>query len=414
MKKFWRGGLIFTIANLFVGLGNMGFSVLIGHRLKTGGDFGLVNTTLGFMGLLGLPLTMATMAITHYIARFNFSGDDARLQGLLAGCRKFLLRLTIGGSLLAVILIEPLSGFFHFPGQLTVIVLVSVLAGLWSGFATALCQGLAWFKRLALISILTVLLRLAFGGLVVLKFPTPEWAVMATGVSTLSFAVLLFWKKDLSWPKTTAISPWDREFILFFIVAAAYAIGGYCFTQGDLLLIQHRFYSHDFDSERDAYTAAGVFARALPMAVAPLLTILFTHRSSAHTHGREALRDQFKLLGLYTLGVIAGAAGLLILRFFWLALLAKNTPAAGAMLVQLTWTMAFISLIQAFASWALASRWLKLSLLYGGLGVAYWLTLLILGKTFTDFLRVMPIAAALAMALLFIGWFLTLRKARRA
>jgi hypothetical protein len=414
MKKFWRGGLILTIALQFVGLGNMAFSILIGHHLKKGGDFGLVNTTLSFMALLGLPLTMATMAITHYIARFNFSGDDARLQGLLAGCRKFLLRLTLGGSLLAVILIKPLSAFFHFPGQLTVIVLVSVLAGLWGGFATALCQGLAWFKRLALISILTVVLRLAFGGLVVWKFPTPEWAVMATGFSTLSFAVLLFWRKDLSWPGTVAISPWDREFILFFIVAAAYAVGNYCFTQGDLLLIQHRFYGQDFDTQRDAYTAAGVFARSLPMAVAPLLTILFTHRSSAHTHGREAVRDQFKLLGLYALGVAGGAAGLILLRFFWLTLLAKNTPAAGGMLVQLTWTMVSICLIQAFAAWALASRWLRLSLFYGGLGVAYWLTLFCLGQTFADLLRIMPFVSLVAMVLLFAGWWRTMWQAEKA
>jgi hypothetical protein len=413
MKRFWRGGLIFTIANLFVGLGNMGFSALIGHRLKTGGDFGLVNTTLGFMALLGLPLTMATTAITHYIARFNFSGDDARLQGLLAGCRKFLLRLTIGGSLLAVVLIEPLSDFFHFPRHLMIIVLLSVLAGLWGGFATALCQGMAWFKRLALISILTVLLRLAFGGLVVWKFPTPEWSVMATGVSMLSFAVLFFWRKDLSRPAVTAVSPWDREFILFLIVATAYTIGGWCFTQGDLLLVQRRFSSPGLGSEKDAYTAAGIFARALPMAVAPLLTVLFTHRSSARTHGREALRDQFKLLGLYALGLVAGAAGLLFLRSFWLAILAKNTPAAGAMLAQLTWTMVFISLSQAFAAWALASRWLKLSLLYGGLGLVYWLTLVSFGRTFADLLHVMPLAAALTMALLFAGWFLTLRRAAK-
>jgi hypothetical protein len=283
---------------------------------------------------------------------------------------------------------------------------------LWSGFATALCQGLAWFKRLALISILTVILRLAFGGLVVWKFPTPEWAVMATGVSTLSFAILFFWRKYLSWPKTVAISPWDREFVLFFIVAAAFAGGGWCFTQGDLLVAKRNFLATDSDA-LDAYTAAGIFARALPMTVAPLLTVLFTHRSSAHTHGREALRDQFKLLGLYTLGVVVGAAGLLILRSFWLAILAKNTPAAATMLVQLTWTMVFISLIQAFAYWALASRWLKLSLLYGGLGLAYWLTLLYFGKTPADLLRLMPLAAVAAMALLFLGWFLTLQKAEK-
>jgi hypothetical protein len=48
------------------------------------------------------------------IAYFQACGDHARLQGLLAGCRKFLFRLTIAGSLLDVFLVKPLSDFFHF------------------------------------------------------------------------------------------------------------------------------------------------------------------------------------------------------------------------------------------------------------------------------------------------------------
>jgi hypothetical protein len=84
------------------------------------------------------------------------------------------------------------------------------------------------------------------------------------------------------------------------------------------------------------------------------------------------------------------------------------------MLVKLTWTMVSISLIQAFAWWALASRWLKLSLLYGGLGLVYWLTLLILGKTSGDLLRLMPAAAALTMVILFAGWWLTMWQAEKA
>jgi O-antigen/teichoic acid export membrane protein len=410
MKNIWRSGIIFTAANLFVGMGNVLFQIIIGHRLATG-EFGLVNTTIGFMGLLGLPMAIATTAITHYIARFNFSGDDARLRDLLAGCHKFLLRLTIGGSLLAILLAKPLSDFFHFPRLgLMVIALVSVLAGLWGGFATALCQGLGWFKRLALISILTVTLRLLFGALTTGKFPNADWAVTATGVSTLSFAVLLFWKQELTWPGKAAVSPWDGEFIQFLIVAAAFTGGQWCFTQGDLLVIsRHKFLAAD----QDAYTAAGVFARSLPMTVAPLLTVLFTHRSAAHTHGREAVREQFKLLGLYGLGLVVGAAGLLGLHAFWLGLIHKNTPAANAMITPLVWTMVSVGLIQAFAWWALASRWLKLALLYGALGLSYWLTLMLMGNTPDNLLRIMPGAAALAMALLFTGWFLTLRKAAK-
>ena len=411
MKQIWRSGIIFTAINFLIGLGNIAFQSIIGHHLKANGEYGLVNTTLSFIGLLGLPLAIATSAVTHYVARFNFSGQDARLKGLLAGCRNFLLRLTIGGSILAVILVKPLSDFFHFPRiSLIAIALACVLAGLWGGFVTALCQGMAWFKRLAVIGLLAMFLRLGIGGLVAWKFPTAELAVAATGIALLSNLVLLFWKKGFSFSGTVAVSPWDREFVKFLVVAAACAGGAYCFTQGDLLVAQRYFHG----TEMDAFTGAGVFARALPMTVAPLLTVLFTHRSSAHAHNEDAVREQFKLLGLYFLGLAAGAVGLLLLRTFVLGIVGKNTPEANAMIGPLAWTMFFVGMMQALWMWALASRWIKISLFYGALGVAYWLVLLFFGQTPAEMLHIMPVAAGLAFVILFTIWLSAMRKGSHA
>jgi hypothetical protein len=402
MNKLWRSGMILTAVSFLAGLGNFAFQAVVGNQLKTSGEFGLMNTTLGFVGLLGLPLAIATTAITHYIARFNFSGDDARLRGLLAGCRKFLFRLTIVGSLLAIFLAKPLSEFLHFRTGLALAALACALAGLWGGLATALCQGLGWFKRLALIGLLGVGLRLVFGWLVVLKFPAAEWAVLASGVGVLANLVLLFWKKDLARP-ADPVSPWNRELVQFFIVATACVVGSYLFLSGDLLVVQRCLSQHQFSqAELDAYTSAGVFARALPMTVAPLLIVLFTHRSAVHTG--DALREQLKLIGLYAGGLLVGAIGLLVLRTFCLKLLGRDTPEAAMMIGPLAFTMIFVALLQALAMWALASRWIKIALLYGGLGLAYWVTLLCLGKSPADLLRVMPIMAGLSFGTLFVFW----------
>ena len=408
MNKLWRSGMILTAVSFLAGLGNFAFQAVVGNQLKTSGEFGLMNTTLGFVGLLGLPLAIATTAITHYIARFNFSGDDARLRGLLAGCRKFLFRLTIVGSLLAIFLAKPLSEFLHFRTGLALAALACALAGLWGGLATALCQGLGWFKRLALIGLLGVGLRLVFGWLVVLKFPAAEWAVLASGVGVLANLVLLFWKKDLARP-ADPVSPWNRELVQFFIVATACVVGSYLFLSGDLLVVQRCLSQHQFSqAELDAYTSAGVFARALPMTVAPLLIVLFTHRSAVHTG--DALREQLKLIGLYAGGLLVGAIGLLVLRTFCLKLLGRNTPEAAMMIGPLAFTMIFVALLQALAMWALASRWIKIALLYGGLGLAYWVTLLCLGKSPADLLRVMPIMAGLSFGTLFVFWLTAMRR----
>jgi len=404
-ENLLSSGIIFSAVSFLTLLVHYVFQIIVSPQLGgNAGEYGLVLATITFIGFLGIPLNIASQAVTHYIARFHFSGDDARLHGLLAGCRKFLFHITIVGSVIAIVLVKPLGDYFNIPRtSLTLIALVCVLAGLWSSYATALCQGLGWFKRLAFIGLLAALLRLLFGGLTTKIWPTAEWAVAASAVMLLSNLVLFFWKKDFPRRTEKVISPWTPEFRQFLIVSFAWAIGSNCFNQGDLL-VANKFFSK---SEIDAYGSAGLLARALPTAVGPLLAVLFTHRSGRH-HG-DALREQLKLLGLYACGLFSGAIGLLVLKTFALQLLHRNTPDAAGMIGQLSLTMVFVGLLQALGTWALASRWIKLSMLYGGLGVAYWITLLCLGKSPTDLLRVMPVAAGVAFGALFLFWFVAMR-----
>ena len=146
--------------------------------------------------------------------------------------------------------------------------------------------------------------------------------------------------------------------------------------------------------------------------MAPLLTVLFTSRSGART-GR-IVGGQFQLLGFYILGLMLGAAVLFVLRDFCVKLILGSSPEAEAMIAQLAVTMVFVGLLQALAFWALASRWTKISLLYGVLGLGYWLTLLLLGKSPVDLLRVMPVTASIAFFILFLVWFTTLRRHKPA
>ena len=71
--------------------------------------------------------------------------------------------------------------------------------------------------------------------------------------------------------------------------------------------------------------------------------------------------------------------------------------------------MIFVGLLQSLAFWALASRWIKISLLYGGLGISYWLTLLFLGKSPAALLQTMPVAAGLAFGALLLVWLAMMR-----
>jgi O-antigen/teichoic acid export membrane protein len=404
-RSLLQSGIIFSAANIFVAAGNFAFQILMGHRLDNY-QFGLVNATLSFVLLLNLPMNAATYAVAHYIARFHYSGDDARLLGLFAGCRKFLFRLTIGACVLAAVLIVPLSHFFLFPTPLVLAAFCVVVLTCWGTFVNSLCQGLGWFNRLAAIGLLAVILRMAFGTLTI-AIPMAVIGVLASAFMLLSNLVLLVWRKDLA-RKAEPVSPWSLEFVQFLVVAAAFSVGTFFLNQGDLLVAKRYLPSDDLS----ALSAAGNFARNLPLAVGPLLTVLYTHRSRTHHHHDDALREQLKLLGLYTIALGCGVAFLLVFRTLCLKILGKYTPEAAAMLGPFSITMAFFGMSQAMAMWALASRWTKIAMLYGVLGLGYWLVLFFFGKTASALVHVMPIASGVAFAVLFVTWLIQMKQHR--
>jgi hypothetical protein len=408
-----QSGVIFSAANFLTLLIGYGFQTIVSRHLGgTSGDYGLVLTTITFIGFMGLPLSIATQAVTHYIARFHFSGDDARLHGLLAGCRKFLFHITIAGSLIAIVLVKPLGDYFHIPrASLTFVALVCVLANLWGSYMTVICQGLGWFKRLALVGLLAAVFRILFGGLTTRIWHTAEWAVAASTFMVLANLVLFFWKKDFPRRTQGAVAPWNSEFIQFLVVSAACVGGGWFFSQGDQLVANKNLFSK---AEMDAYSSAGLFARALPAVAGPLLAVLFTHRSGSREEHGDDLREQLKLLGLYAFSLVSGAIALFLLKGFCLEILHRNTPEAAAMIGRFAATMVFTGLLQALALWALASRWTKIALLYGALGLGYWLTLLVLGKSPAELLQTMPVAAGAAFVILFSVWLVAMRRHKSA
>jgi hypothetical protein len=407
--KLLQSGIIFTLISFLTSLIYYFFQIVISREFgKAPGEFGLMNNTITLIAFLGLPVTIAAQTVTHYIARFHFSGDDARLHGLLAGCRKFLFHITIAGSVAAIVLVKPLGDFFNISRPtLTLIALICVLGNLWSAYVTVLCQGLGWFKRLALIGLLASVARVLFGWPAAKISPVAEWAVLASVAMLLPNLILFFWRHEFPRRTGKSISPWNREFVQFLVVSTAFSIGSYFFTQGDTLVAQRHFLDPDV---RDAYSSAEKLAVALVTAVGPLLTVLFTHRSSRQHHHSDALGEQLKLVGLYAAGLVFGAVCLYVLRERCLTLLHRDTPEAVAMIGRLSVAMIFIGLLQALAMWSLASRWIKISLLYGVLGVGYWALILVLGKTPDALLEVMPFAAGTAFIILFVFWIAAMRR----
>jgi O-antigen/teichoic acid export membrane protein len=382
-------------------MGNLACSSILGHHLAPyPGEFGYCNTLLDFVGFLGLPLQMLSMSLIHYIAHFRSRNDQARLQGLLAGCQKLLLWATAGGSVLAIVLAEPLGRYFDFPrSTMMVAALICGLVGWWSGFGVALCQGMSWFKRMAVISVAAVGVRMLFAWTMTKRFHTAEIALSSTTISLLVNFTLFYWWKDLFRHGTQKISPWNRQFVDFLVVTGATVAGTYFFNFGDSL-VSNKYFPH---AALDAYQAAARFGRAIPATVGPLLIVMFTSRSGSKEGA--AASDQRILLTLYAAGLSCGALGLILFRGLLVKLiLGRYDAEAAAMIIPFSITMAITGLNQAIGMWNLADRRFKMALLYGALGLAYWLTLLLVGRTPAALLRAMPIGAGAGFCVLCAGW----------
>ena len=371
-EKIVQSGIIYTVLSFVTGGCNFYFQRILSSALDgDNGEYGAFKTTAVFVTLLGLPLSMATQAVIHHIAHYQGTGNEARLNGLLAGCRSFLLKFTIVVSLLGMMLIQPLSHYFDIPrASLTVSALISLLIALWSGYAGALAQGMGWFKRLALIGIGGVAAKLIFTWLVTRRYPVAETGVIAVSIGALATAAVFFWWRDL-FKAGERIPPWNRDFFRYMAVAGAAMAAQWCFMDGSTLVVGKYFAKAD----QDSYGRAITIAVGLHMAVAPLLSVLFAARSSERNG--QSMFAPLGLLALYAAGLVAGALVLFFVRDLCvLFILKRASPETSAMIGRLAITMIFVGLIQALGMWALASNWLKATVLYGVLGATYWAVLL--------------------------------------
>jgi hypothetical protein len=399
--KLWRSGIIWSALSFVSLLGNLACISIIGHHLEShSGEFGASYTALDFVTFLGLPLQIFNMSVVHYIAHFRSKNDEARLQGLLAGCQKLLFWATVVGSLVAVALCEPLGRFFHFQrSSLMLAVLICGIVGWWSGLGVALCQGMAWFKRLAVIGVVAVGMRILFAWTMTKPFPTAEIALSSTTVAMMANFILFYWWKDIFRHSAEKISPWNREFIQFLMVTGATVAGTYFFTTGDSLVSKKYFEV----GALDAYQTAARFGRAIPATVLPLLFVTFTSRSGSKEGAAKT--DQRILLSLYAAGLACGATVLVIFRDMLVkVILGRPNAEAAHMVVPFSIAMVLIGLNQAVGMWSLADRTFKIALLYGALGLTYWITLLLVGKTPEALLWTMPIGAGISFCILCVCW----------
>jgi hypothetical protein len=343
---------------------NLIAQIVFRHEMKPG-EFGTLNTSLGAIGLMAVPVLALHRAFTHYLARRHAEGQRARIDTLrvsaLVATETF--GWLWGGLCLALVfLLLPLLELPRFSLQL--FTLMNVLVAVGGLISCAVCER-GQRQRLRL---WTALLLFAAGARVLagagLVWAEP-WAESGLAAFLLAGFITLTPALEVResgagarWQACRAM--WDKDFLLCASSTFSVLLALYLFTNADRIVTQSWFGVVTNNNLGlinwpmfDSYQTAGLLARSVLWGTQPLLWIHFAQRARVE-HSRAASLTFFWIylgalvLGALVLGVLAKPLSELFCgaRFQTTAMLLPSLAAA----------MLPLGLLQGLGIFALASR----------------------------------------------------------
>jgi len=406
-RFLWQSSAVLMLASLFGAAGNYAFQAIMGRLLPLS-EFGYLNAALGIVGMVTIIVAAAGQAVTHHLARHQARDEQHRVEELKTASSAFLFYLTILCSASAFIFIHPISVFFHVPrATIAGWVLATIIVSLWSGLANAWCAGLGQFHFMAVLALASVTVRVAVGYVGGRMWNTAETGVAASTFCWLVIVLGVLWRDRALVGVRGRLTPLrNREFGMFLFASLAVCIGNYAFVQSDVVVAQRWLNGADLG----AYSAAGLFARAVVTLPIPILTVFFTARSGQERSDKTTIL----LLLAFAGSVFAGAFVAVLGKEILCRLLLNRTDAA--VLSLMSWfplVMIPAGLLQALGFYALAARRLSAAWVYGVCGLLYGGVLTWCGRDPQTLLRLILIGGVVALFLVSgaISWDWT-RRAR--
>ena len=393
LPVWFSDGALLTVANFFAALANYLFQALMRRHLSWS-EFGYLNATLSLILFASVPLTAASQTMTHHLARIETEGRAEKVARLQAASLKLLRYLTWVVFGLCILLSPPLTEYLRFPREsLAWAGLLWIPVNLWSTLGGAWCAGLSRFRLLAVLLIVTALLRLVAGDIGVTYYPWAETGIAASIMGGLALASIAVFSPHHATESSLRQVLLQRDWLVYGGAALAVAFGSLVFLQGDQILAQRLFPGEDLGR----YTGAGLLGRAVVWVGLPVLTVYFT-RLSAH---RESQASPKPLLAIYLALVVTGAIGVYLVRVPVLQLfLGSHDEDLCSMTARFALAMVPIGIVQAMGYHYLAARRLVECLALAGCSVAYLAALDTYGHTPGQMLSTMTTVATGSVVLL--------------
>jgi hypothetical protein len=360
---------------------------IIFRRELAPGEFGTLNTTLGMIGLMAVPMLALNRALAHYLARNHPGGNRERIDALRAGAllaTETLAWIWCGISLLLVFLLLPLLDLPRF--SLNLFTLLNVLIAVGGLLSRALCQEGNQLRWWAWLLVASALARVLFGWGLTWGAPRTESALAAfflAGFITLAPA-LRSRETDSASRLKACRALWDGDFLLCLGATFSVLLALFLFSSADRIVAQSWFGVATNNNMGlvnwgmfDAYQTAGLLGRALLWGTQPLLWILFAQRSRLEHTTPASLTFFWIYLG----ALFAGAIFLDLLAGPLSRLFCGDDFQATSFFVPgLSTAMVPLGLLQALGVFSLASRRHHECFVLGGCSVGYTLLLYLVAR----------------------------------
>jgi hypothetical protein len=380
------------IVGTLIALLNFIAQIVFRHELAPG-EFGTLNTALGVIGLMTVPMLALNQAFTHYLARQpapGAAGQGARIDSLRAvalTATETFAWIWGGLSLLLVFLLLSPLDLPRFSLQL--FTLLNVLIALGGVVSWAVCQGGNQLRLWAWLLIASALARVLAGAGLAWLEPWAESGLVAfllAGVITLTPA---FRSGETSaamrWKACVAIwSNLDRDFLLCLGATFSVLLALFLFSSADRIVAQSCFGVVTDNNMGlvnwalfDAYQTAGLLGRGILWGTQPLLWILFAQRSRLDRTTPASLTFFWVYLGALVPGaILLGCLAQPLSRLFC----GPSFQTTALLVPSLAAVMVPLGLLQALGVFSLASRRYHECFVLGGCGVGYTLLLYLAGR----------------------------------
>lgn len=300
------GSFWVTAGNFLVSAGNYLFNLLMGRMLLPSG-YGSLASLISLSIIISLPAGVITTIVTKFSAEFFTKEEYVKIARLV---KRFTIYTLIGGVAMIVFFIASSSFIQNFlkiyEVKLVILTGIMVALGLIGSINRGLLQGFLYFKFLALLGVLAVIIKLVVGWYLVSKGFLVFGALLALVIAALLSWFISFWPVRNVYLINAGKSVGIRKRIFdFSLPSFSLTTMTMLFLSSDILLVKH-FFNAD---AAGIYAAVSVVGKVIFYVIGPISTVFFPIVAQKFAQGNQWIRELIQGLLLVS---IPGIIGVLI------------------------------------------------------------------------------------------------------